>query len=200
MKQTFRDFLLERTQAPDQVAQALLSQCMPYINAIGEVEFDTVLYRGTEAKIEDFVQRERKESGGVTSKYSGEIGQTLRDFFNRKCGINLDTLIFATGDLSLAEKFGNPFVIFPTGPFKFAYSKSGVRLPDILSKPENLKRANFICGIADDTSDDGLPDPSLQDAVKSHNEVLIQAKGYFPISLSYWKQNGQAILEELSFR
>jgi len=198
--QTFRDFLLERTQTPDQVAHALLRQCMPYINGIGEVEFDTVLYRGTDAKIEDFVPRERSESGGVTSKYSGDTGQVMRNYFSRKCGINIETIIFATGDLSLAERFGNPFIIFPVGPFKFAYSKSGVRLPDILSNPKDLERANFICGVADDTSDDGLPEPRLQNAVKSHNEVLIQAKSYLPISLPYWKQNGQTILEELSFR
>lgn len=198
--QTFRDFLVERAQTPDQVAQALLSQCMPYINAIGEVEYDTVLYRGTEAKIEDFMPRERKEAGGVTSNYAGDTGQMIRDYFSKKCGINIETIIFATGDLSLAETFGNPYVIFPIGPFKFVYSKSGVRLPDLLSRPQDLERGNFICGVADDTSDDGLPEPRLQDAVKSHEEILIQAEGYFPISLSYWKSNGQAILEDLSFR
>jgi len=45
-----------------------------------------------------------------------------------------------------------------------------------------------------------MPDPDFQNAVKSNNEVLISAKGYLPISLAFWKQNAQAILEELSFR
>jgi len=196
---TFRDFLLEAAQTPEQVAQTLLSQCMPYVNAIGEVEYDTVLYRGTDAKIEDFVARERSEAGGVTGQYSGDKGQMLRDHFNRKCGINLDVIIFATGDLAVAKTFGNPFVIFPIGPFKFAYSKGGIPLPNI-NNEKDLAEANFACGTADDMSDDGLPDPDFQNAVRSHNEVLIYAKSYLPVSLAFWKQNAQAVLEELSFR
>jgi len=196
---TFRDFLLEREQTPASIAQTLLDKCLPYINAVGEVEYDTVLYRGTNAKIEDFMPRERSESGGVTGGYSGDRGQMLRDYFNKKCGINLDVIIFSTGDLAVAKTFGNPFVIFPIGGFKFAYSKAGIPIPHIDNEQE-LQAANFICGVANDTSDDGLPDPDFQNAVRSHEEVLLYASGYLPISLSYWKQNGQAILEELSFR
>jgi len=198
--QTFRDFLLERTQAPEQVAQALLSQCMPYINAIGEVEHDNVLYRGTDAKIEDFVARERKEAGGVTSNYANSSrGQMIQNYFAKKYGINLDAIIFTTADLSVARTFGNPYVVFPIGPFKFVYSKTGIALPNINTEAD-LQKANFVYGIANDTSDDGLPDPDFQNAVRSNNEILIQASGYLPLSLAYWKANGQAILEELSFR
>ena len=197
--QTFRDFLIEYTKTPQDVAQQILDQCMPFVNAVGDVEYDTVLYRGTDADIEDFIPRERKEAGGVTGQYSGERGDMIREFFKRKCGMNIDTLIFATGDLSVAKRFGNPYIIFPTGIFKFAYSKGGIPLPNI-NNEKVLQEANFACGIADDMSEDGLPDPTFQDAIRSHNEVLIEAKGYLPISLSYWKQNAQAILEELSFR
>jgi len=196
---TFRDFLLEAPQNHDQVADSLLSQCMPYINAIGEVEFDTVLYRGTNAKIEDFAPRERKEAGGVTSKYSGERGDMLRNFFNKKCGMDLNNVIFATGDMGVAKTFGNPYVIFPIGTFKFVYSKAGSQIPFISTERE-LEAAQFVCGLADDNSEDGLPDPDLQNAVRSHNEILISASGYFPISMAYWKANAQAILENLSFR
>ena len=197
---TFRDFLLERTQAPEQVAQSLLSQCMPYINTIGEVEFNNVLYRGTDAKIEDFVARERSEAGGVTSNYSSsERGQMIQNHFAKKYGINLDAIIFTTADLSVAKTFGNPYVVFPIGAFKFVYSKTGIALPNINTEAD-LQRANFVYGTADDTSDDGLPDPDFQNAVRSNNEIMIQASGYLPMSLGYWKENGQAILEELSFR
>jgi len=197
--QTFREFLLEATQSPAQVADNLLSQCMPYINAIGEVEFSTVIYRGTDSKIEDFMQRKRSGAGGVTSKYSGKHGEMLRNYFNKVCGMNLDNIIFATGDAAQAKTFGNPYVIFPIGQFRFAYSEAGIPIPFIKTEDE-LKRAQIVCGLADDNSDDGLPDPTLQDAVNSNNEILIQASGYFPISLSYWNTNGQSILENLSFR
>ncbi len=196
---TFRDYLLEANQTPEQVAQTLLSQCMPFVNAVGEVEFDTVLYRGTNAKIEDFLPRERTKAGGVTGEYSGDRGEMLRNYFNSTCGINLDSIIFATGDPALAKTFGNPYVIFPIGAFKFAYSKSGTPLPHI-NNEKDLAAAKIVCGIADDMSDEGMPDQDFQNAIRSHNEVLIYAKGYLPISLSFWKQNAQAILEELSFR
>ena len=196
---TFRDYLLEATQPPAQVAQTVLEQCMPFVNSVGEVEVDTILYRGTNASIEDFMPRERTEAGGVTGQYSGDTGKMLRDYFNTKCGVNLDTIIFATGDPDIAKTFGNPYVIFPIGAFKFVYSKSGIPLPHVKTEAD-LEKANFVCGIADDTSDDGLPEPDFQNAIKSHNEILIYANSYLPISLSYWKANGQAILEELSFR
>jgi len=123
----------------------------------------------------------------------------IKEYFKRKCGIDLERLIFATADADFAATFGNPYVIFPIGEFRFAYSTVGKYLPDINTK-EDLEAAKYKCGIADDNSDDGLPDPDFQRAINGTKEVLIQASGYLPISLSYWKKNGQRILENLSFR
>lgn len=196
---TFREFLRENAQSPADVAKTILEQCMPYVNAVGEVEVDTILYRGTEAKIDDFIARERKEKGGVTARYSGDKGELLRNYFNQQCSINLDIIIFAIGDLDAARAFGNPYVIFPIGEFKYMYSKSGTSISAVNNK-KDLDNADFSCGVANDYSESGLPDPEFQRAVKSKNEVMIQARGYLPISLSYWQQNGQIILEELSLR
>jgi len=196
---TFRDFLLENAQTPEMVAKTILEQAMPYVNASGGVDANTILYRGSDAKIADFVPHERNQSGGVTGNYSGDRGQMLRDYFNNKCGVDIDRIIFATADASLAKTFGNPYVIFPIGDFKFIYSKAGVPIPHIENE-KDLERADFVCGIADDNSDDGLPDPDFINALNSDNEILIASKGYLPISLSYWKENQQAILEELFYR
>jgi len=196
---TFRDYLIEYTKTPEDVAEDLLRQCMPFINAVGEVEFSTVLYRGTNAKIEDFVPRERKEAGGVTGNYTGDRGDILRDFFKKKCRINLDTIIFTTANATHAKTFGNPYIVFPVGAFKFAYSRAGIPLPHIKNE-QDLAAADFVCGIADDMSDDGIPDPRFQAVFNMDTELLIDARAYYPIGLSYWKANGQKILEGLSFR
>jgi hypothetical protein len=195
---TFKDFLKENTKSPEEVAQSLLDNCMPYINAVGEVEIDTILYRGTNAEITDFMPRERKEAGGVTAGSSDRM-QMISEYLKRKCGVNLDTIIFTTSDLAHAKTFGNPFVVFPVGAFKYVYSQTGHPLPNINNEAD-LEKAKFICGLADDNSDDGIADPRFQHALVAASEILIEAKSYIPISVSFWKANGQRILEELSFR
>ncbi len=196
---TFRDFIIEDAKSPDQVARMILDQCMPFVNAVGEVEYSTILYRGTESKVKDFVARPRSAAGGVTSQYKDERGQMIKEYFKRNCSIDLERLIFATADADFAATFGNPYVIFPIGDFRFAYSTIGKYLPDI-NTPEDLKTAKYKCGLADDNSDDGLPNPDFQQAVNGTKEILIQGSGYLPISLVYWQKYGQKILEDLSFR
>jgi hypothetical protein len=199
MNHTFRDYLFEFTKSPADIAEDLLEHCMPYINAVGDVDYYTVLYRGTASKLEDFTVRERKTAGGMTGSYSDERTRIVNEYLKQKHGIDIANVIFATGDPDHAKAFGNPFVIFPTGPFKYVFSKTNKTLGNI-DKPEEMEAAKFISGIADDESDDGQSDPLFLSAVQNNLEVLIQAGGYYPIQLAYWKQHGQKIMENLAFR
>lgn len=199
MNHTFRDYLFEFTKSPADIAEDLLEHCMPYINAVGDIDYYTVLYRGTASKLEDFKVRERKAAGGMTGNYSDERTKIVNEYLKQKHGIDISNVIFATGDPEHAKTFGNPFVIFPTGPFKYVMSKTNKTLGGIDSS-QDMEAAKFISGIADDESDDGQSDPLFVTAVQNNLEVLIQSGGYYPIQLAYWKQHGQKIMENLAFR
>lgn len=199
MTLTFKDFLLEFKQTPEEVAELLLEKCMPYINIVGELEEDTILYRGVNSDYEDMVARSRGEYKGITTRYSGERANILKQYFNDKCKIDLEKIMFTTGDLELARRFGKPYIIFPIGEFKYAYSPKGAVLPDI-STIEDLRNANYKCGVADDFNDGGMSDPDFVDAIRSGVEILIETQNYFPMSIAFWNENKQRILEEISFR
>ena len=200
MNHTFKDFLFEFTKTPAQIADEILEHCLPYINAVGDVDTHTVLYRGTASELKDFEVRERKSAGGMTAGYSDERTEMINGYLEKKLGLDISNIIFATGDADHARQFGNPFVIFPTGTFKYAFSKTNKTLGTI-STPQQMEEAKFISGVADDDSEDGLgADPLFLSAVQNNYEVLIQAGGYYPIQLAYWKQHGQSIMENLAFR
>jgi len=200
MNQTFRDYLQEAVKSPAEIAEEILEHCMPFVNAVGDVDYGNILYRGTESKLQDFEIRHRTaQGGGVASKYQGERAATLGDFLKNKCGMEMHQVIFVTNDLEHAKTFGNPFIVFPVGTFKYAFSKTNKVVTNINS-PEEMEAAKYLCGVVDDESEDGMSDPLFLSGIENNSEVLIHASGYYPIQLSYWKQNGQKIMENLAFR
>jgi hypothetical protein len=200
MNHTFRDFLFEFTKTPAQIADEILEHCLPYVNAVGDIDYYTVLYRGTASKLKDFEVRERKSAGGMTANFSEERDAYLNEYFKKKHGMDISNIIFATGDPEHARMFGNPFVIFPTGAFKYAFSKTNKTLGSDIHSAKDVEAAKFISGVCDDDSEDGQSDPLFVSAIENNAEVLIQAGGYYPIQLAYWKQHGQSIMENLAFR
>jgi len=205
MNMRFKEYLLEAQKDPREVAQTIMGHCLPYVNAVGDIEPSTVLYRGTESAVKDFEARMRNQRGGLAGNYKTEVVNTINTFFNRKCtGLSLNNLIYTVNDPSVAANFGSPFVVFPIGDFSYAWSQTGKPMPDIIRKGNieevnrELMAANYICGHCNDNSEDGMEDNKFKQGIASGHEVLISAKGYFPISLQYWKQNGQRVMEEIS--
>jgi len=202
---TFKEFLIEAERPPSEVANMILENSLPYVNAVGDVEPSTTLFRGTETVIKDFEIRARSQQGGLASKYNEQVASTIDSFFSQKCsGLSLNNLIYTINDPKAAAKFGTPYIVFPIGDFSYAWSKTGVRIPDVISQGDpkkildGLATANFVCGRCDDHSEDGMEDGRFKQGINSGNEVLISAKGYLPVSLAYWKQFGQQVMEEIS--
>jgi len=202
---TFKQYLTEADKSPAEVAQIILDQCLPYVNAVGDVEPPTTLFRGSQSAVKDFEVRLRNQRGGLAGNYKQEVGNVIEKFFTSKCpGLTLNNLIYTINDPKVASNFGTPYVVFPVGDFSYAWSKAGKVIPDIVATgdvkriPNLLAEANFICGRCDDHSEDGMEDGKFKQGIRSGQEVLISAKGYFPISLPYWKMNGQRIMEEIS--
>jgi hypothetical protein len=113
--------------------------------------------------------------------------------------MEMHQVIFVTNDVEHAKTFGSPFVVFPVGPFKYTFSKTNKVVANINS-PEDMEAAKYVCGVADDESEDGMSDPLFLSGIENNSEVLIHASGYYPIQLAYWKQNGQKVMENLAFR
>jgi len=81
--------------------------------------------------------------------------------------------VFVTGDRWEAERFGNVYVIFPVGKFKFAWS------PEI---------EDFFIFFNSHTSDidyyiKTLKTTDFPSAVKSGHEIIIECKSYWAISV-----------------
>lgn len=92
------------------------------------------MYRGTDR--DSFVNNERVRKDRYPKDTSGEIHELIDDLMHEKFGIRgRSQTLFVTGKESNDRSYGDPYIIFPVGSFKFLWSKD---VKDLYNRVEDL--------------------------------------------------------------
>jgi hypothetical protein len=99
--------------------------CGPYIEVLKQTNGHPLYrgYRGTNFEIvNNFKVIAPKQNRRPSDTPSG-MHDKLNVLFTEKYGHPFRNGIFATGDISIAEEYGTPYVLFPIGELVFLYSE-----------------------------------------------------------------------------
>ena len=124
---TFKQFLNEAKQTPQQVADLIKANCQPFLKESGfsyNNMDDSTLWRGVSGHIQlpAFSTQKVKTNRGPTDS-SKEIHEVLDNYFKSKFGIKFrSNAVFTTGRCHVAEEYGDAFIVFPIGEYKYIWS------------------------------------------------------------------------------
>lgn len=116
----FKIYLNEKNNSIENVVKTLKKNCKKFIK---EIKFSkNFLFRGHKSFNELMIEKKRRKDRKPkdldidTSKYFDVL-------FNKKFGWNVRSSgIFTTFDINTSEDYGNPYLFFPIGNYKYVYS------------------------------------------------------------------------------
>ena len=188
------EFLTERTedeydrlgfQAPYvKFIQEIGRHCKPYLSQFSTLEeaFTTGLFRGIRNNppyaIKNVRLDDRKPLG-----MNPDTMVDVNEYFNEKFGAPFRFSALCTGEKMLAQAFGDPYVVFPSGDYRFLWSPQ----VEDLNRATNKFYVNLEPGEPDQIVPDLIPakvqytDKDLQGAIASGNEVMVRCKQYYAL-------------------
>jgi len=176
------------------------NKCQPYLQEVG-IEDSLKLYRGIQSYEPVLTKQIRlgldPEDERDPRGMSKEEKEMVNDYFMKEFGEPYRDSMLCTGDLMATKEFGESYVVFPIGDFTFLWSKD-VR---DLNRSMNKLIVNAERGEDPQYVPDLIPnratyqDTELLTGIRSDNEIMIRASGYYAISYKYKLNDYRAIKE-----
>jgi hypothetical protein len=150
----------------------LEKKCKPYLNDISKnLE---MMYSGRRISKDWFIKKVRGDREPRDMDW--EIHRLLDDMFYKKFGWKArSNVVFVTGDVYETKHYGNPYMIFPVGKYKFIYSDD---IPDLYRRI-NSKGSWSESELSKlvDTYQTG----DINKAIDSESEIMLNCKEYIAI-------------------
>ena len=109
-----------------EIIDNILDKCQPFLKDVVKKKKGKgipIMYSGRKDSRDWFIKPVRKDRKPKDMPLN--IHQTLDDAFNKKFGFRArSNAIFVTGSEKLTRQYGNPYIIFPVGEYKYAYNPS----------------------------------------------------------------------------
>lgn len=177
------------------IAQRIRENCKPFLKLIDNDVREYIMYRGMEFSI-DPIQRKKVRLDDRKPMSSSPIKhERYNHYFQEVFGAPFRNSLHTTGDVSMAEYYGDPFVIFPIGEFEFLWS------PDVNDMTLDIRWPSVGGHINVPPSQEAVDDKlefagyrhnrDMAQAIKSGNEIMIRSKNYYAVK--------PAIFERLKF-
>jgi len=164
--------------------QELGRNCKPYLSQFNSVEeaFINGLYRGIRNEDNFAVKNVRLNDRKPLGMNPGTM-KDVNNYFKKEFGAPFRFSALCTGEKMLAQAFGDPYVIFPAGDYRFLWSPQ----VEDLNRATNKFYVNLEPGEPDKIVPDLIPakvqytDKDLQGAIESGNEVMVRCNQYYAL-------------------
>jgi len=155
--------------------------CKPYLN---QVNNPLSLLRGIDG-VEDTVIKKRirldnRQPLGMSKKTQ----QILNNYFEENFNAPFRFSMLCTGNMSLADNFGYPYVVFPIGDFKFLWSSKIEDINDVMWENDLDGQEIPITRLLNNAN---YRTTDINAAIASNNEIMIRANGYYGIRVSHMR-------------
>ena len=177
-----------------QIAQ----RCQPYIKEVGW-DYIFRLYRGVYSDVGEFIQKNVRLENRKPKSMDPFLYDQINNYFIEKFGAPFRNSMLATGDLHHTIRFGEVYVVFPRGDFKylwgenvddFNFAYSDFLASDVVDKNvegsvwsydnqdliSDLFMEHFIKKVKWHTTD-------LKKAIDEEVEIMIRCKQYYGINV-----------------
>ena len=185
-----------RALAP--VIKRIKSECKPYLDAINYNVLEYRLYRGMKGTDAPYMSGRVRLSGRKPQAMGTHVHDAVNEYFKEGFGAPFRNALFTSSNPNFAADYGNLFIVFPTGKFRFIWSPV---VEDLYNHEWALDEA-----LDDDKADDDMPsdgnffratmdnyyyqDTSFIKAMESKQEIMIRTPVYYGINLSnFWVRN-----------
>jgi len=180
------EFITEAAKmaSPDRVAMLLQQNCKPYFAQAG---WHDALYRGIEHTLKSF-DLYQNFGGRRPVTTNPKISAILDNWFLKTHGTKFrSNAIFAVGDPNVAASYGNLYVVFPIGDFKFCWSPLVGDLFNEVSEVNHKPITPEIEQILMDKMEAAeYQTTDLAGAIASESEIMIACKQYYMLDLDMY--------------
>lgn len=181
-----QDMQHDALNSPKQLVTFIKKQCQPFLQAIA---YDTMLhmYRGSAAHpdLPAYVKPIRTDRRLVDTemKYTVMYNDLV---FNKGLKANRNNSIFCTGNLDIAKRYGEVFIVLPIGTFNYTWNQDIGDFYTWVEADADLGVDNIKTALSNTTflGDDG----TLESAIESGHEILIHAQTALYISLDMYAE------------
>lgn len=186
---TFKDFILEREAAPELDGKTtmdfIMKNCSKYLRENNDPTMN-IMWRGMPFKSQgSVVKTVRKDRKPVDTNF--KVHGILDEWFNDTFGLRARSQgLFVTGDMKQAGTYGERFIIFPVGDYKYVWSpevrdllkvaKSDIALV-LRDKPQS-DHESAIRGIMDGLN---YQTDGLVEALRTKHEVVMMCDQYIAV-------------------
>ena len=182
------------------VIKRIQSECKPYLEAIEYNVLEYRLYRGMQGTNAPYMSGRVRLTGRKPQATGTHVHDAVNEYFTENFGAPFRNALFTSSNPNFAADYGNLFIVFPTGKFKFIWSPN---IEDLYNHEWALDEA-----LDDDKADDDMPsdgnffratmdnyeyqNTDFIGAMESNQEIMIRTPVYYGINLSnFWHRNDE---------
>lgn len=180
------------------VIKRIKAECQPYLDAIEYNVLEYRLYRGMKGTDAPYMTGRVRLTGRKPQATGTHVHEAVNGYFIDQFGEPFRNALFTSSNPNFAADYGNLFIVFPTGKFKFIWSP---HIEDLYNHEWALDEA-----LDDDKADDDMPSDDYHfrltmdnyeyqntdfiGAMESKQEIMIRTPVYYGINLSnFWHRN-----------
>jgi len=199
---------------------SILKDCQPFLNEVNNNPFKHKLFRGVSrdadtswADVKQYIHKPIRLENRTPRDASQEFHDGLNKWMTTNFGAPFRNAMFCSGSKFQTHDYGDEYMIFPVGDFKFLWSPS---IKDVWSEfagpfrnhlRKNLEAQdphtpfNNVNEIADDWFDNyfngDYSNRNLKLAINSRKEVMIRAKSFYGIQFDDFPETKQIGFTEI---
>ena len=177
------DYIITRPEL-NKIIKLIHKNCQPFLTQAK----GGALYRGLKED-EHFLKKKARLQGRKPLNTPGDIHKMLNQFFTLKHGEPFRDAMFATGNMNIADNYGNAlYRVFPIGQFEFLWSP---KVHDLYQEWENMDTDWYATPAEmkklhkkfhDRHLAKNYKTTGMAQAISSKNEIMIRCKNYYAVN------------------
>lgn len=177
----------DKLASPARMLTLLQQNCKPFLTQAG---WDHPMYRGVDRALPE-VSIHTNMGHRRPVNTSPAISKVADDWFLEKTGIKFrSNAVFVTGDFATARSYGDVFVMFPIGEFKFCWSPI---VEDMFMMFSGMDSRNaqiddlLLHRLTSALDDANYQTTNLIEAIDSTSEIMVHCDKYYLLSEDMYK-------------
>jgi len=167
------------------LAISVITDCQPYLHENNN-PISTPLYRGVNTsglfkQKGKIIKKNVRLDDRIPTDSGTDLHNELNKAFNDAFGEPFRNAMFCSGATTIVEYYGDVYVVFPIGNFKYLWSND---VTDVFQAYDDFNTGTTV-DFVEKLVHCNYRTNNLQAGIKSNNEIMIRCKNYYGIKYEY---------------